>query len=166
MAMVAACKAVAVKSTKSSLKPILATIVFMDWDIIAFLKRHHILNLAVRHEEELHAATCFYRFDSKAEALLFASHFDTLHIRMALENPHVAGTIHHCSEDVTKIRGVQFRGILMEADERQRRLYFHRFAMAKAMDPPIWAIGLEWIKYTDNRFGFGKKIIWNRRSKR
>ncbi|MBF0898137.1 MAG: hypothetical protein HXK58_07625, partial [Campylobacter concisus] len=61
-----------------------------------------------------------------------------------------------------KIEGVQFQGAMREASESGREIYFKRFFYAKAMDPKIWSISLEKVKFTSNTLGFGKKIFWQK----
>jgi len=74
----------------------------------------------------------------------------------------VAGTIHLCEREIAKIQGVQFRGVVSGATQKQRECYFRHFPITRGMKPPIWAIKLNWIKMTDNTLGFKKKIIWQR----
>ena len=54
---------------------------------------------------------------------------------------------------------------MREASESEREIYFKRFFYAKAMDPKIWFISLEKVKFTSNTLGFGKKIKWERGDK-
>jgi uncharacterized protein len=35
-----------------------------------------------------------------------------------------------------------------------------RFPVAALMDTRLWIVRLTFIKMTDNRLGFGKKLIW------
>ena len=136
----------------------------MDSKIIAFLQKHHILALAVCDKEGPYAASCFYAFDESRFALLFASDPATRHMRAIFSDEgRAAAAIHHDTKRVGVVRGAQIKGICEAADEEQRRLYLARFPYAAAMDPAVWALRIEWLKYTDNRLGFGKKLIWTRR---
>ncbi len=127
-----------------------------------FLRSNHILTFATSADNCPYVATCFYVFDEEALALVFASDKDTQHIRQALANPHVAAAIHLCTDKVGLIRGAQCKGRFLAATERQKRCYLGKYPIAKAMDPSIWVIELDWIKMTDNRLGFGKKLTWTR----
>ena len=135
----------------------------MDSKIIAFLKEQHLLSLAVCDEEGPYGASCFYAFDPEHIALIFASDPQTRHMQIIERDPRAAGTIHLCERTVAKIVGVQFRGRVHPATPEDKRLYLERFPYARAMRPTLWRIDLEWIKMTDNRLGFGTKIIWSRR---
>lgn len=133
----------------------------MQAKIVDFLRSNHILSLATC-DGEPYAASCFYAFDEERLALLFASEEETRHMRQIATSPRVAGTIHLCERTVHKIQGVQFVGVVREADAQQRSRYLEAFPLARAMDPPIWAIWLEWVKMTDNTLGFKTKITWSR----
>ena len=134
----------------------------MDRRIITFLRGNHVFSLAVTDGKEVYSASCFYVWDDEEIALIFASDPKTHHMRLALCNPFVAGTIHRCEERISKIQGIQFQGELLKATIQQSTIYYQRFPIAKAMVPSIWAIKLKWIKMTNNTLGFKKKIIWQR----
>jgi uncharacterized protein YhbP (UPF0306 family) len=135
----------------------------MDSKIIAFLRQHHILSLAVCDREGPYGANCFYVFDELRQALIFASDPSSRHMRaLGAGGAKAAGTIYHETKSVAQIRGVQFTGVCKEAKGREKSLYFERFGYARALSPSLWVIHLEWIKMSDNRFGFGTKLIWTR----
>jgi hypothetical protein len=50
----------------------------------------------------------------------------------------------------------------MLACKDEKSVYFKRFPYALAMNPTLWKIKVEFFKLTDNRLGFGKKIMWQR----
>ncbi|MCD8212877.1 MAG: hypothetical protein LUC34_02290 [Campylobacter sp.] len=134
-----------------------------DSRILKFINKMHLLSLCVIDECGLpYPASCFYAFDELNLALIVAASSKTKHIKALKQNNNVAGTIALDTKIVGKIEGLQFRAKMIAADERERNLYFRRFFYAVAMKPEIWSIKLEWIKFTDNTLGFGKKIIWNR----
>ena len=45
-------------------------------------------------------------------------------------------------------------------DKELKKLYFKAFPYALALSPKLWQIKVNYFKMTDNRLGFGKKIIW------
>ena len=141
---------------------ILGIIFFMDRRIITFLRSNHVFSLAVANEKDVYSAPCFYVLDDEEVALIFASDPKTHHMRLALHNPFVAGSIHRCEKQISRIQGIQFLGELQAATTKQHSIYYKRFPIAKTMDPAIWIIKLKWIKMTDNTLGFKKKIIWQR----
>jgi len=65
---------------------------------------------------------------------------------------------------VGKIQGIQFRGVMEipsgELSEKARNAYLKRFPVAVLMKTNLWTIKVNYIKMTDNRLGFGKKLIW------
>ena len=65
---------------------------------------------------------------------------------------------------IGKIRGIQFQGIVSEPEgellSKAKKQYLKTFPVAALMDTHLWVVKLTYIKMTDNRLGFGKKIIW------
>jgi hypothetical protein len=65
---------------------------------------------------------------------------------------------------IGKIRGIQFQGIVSkpggELLSKAKRAYLLRFPPAVLMNTHLWVVKLTLIKMTDNRLGFGKKLIW------
>ena len=90
---------------------------------------------------------------------------NTRHGAEFLSNPNVAGTIALETMRVGRIRGAQFTGTITEPSgddlRRAKSIYLRRFPYAALADLLLWIIRLNYIKLTDNRLGFGKKIIWN-----
>ena len=77
----------------------------------------------------------------------------------------MAGSIALETRIVGKIRGIQFTGVLrsLAGDELKiaKKAYLKCFPIARLMpDLHLWAVEPEYIKMTDNRFGFGKKLSW------
>lgn len=134
--------------------------------IIKFLKKHHVLTVCTTVSNEPWCANCFYVYMEEENTLVFTSDTDTRHGREFLVNREVAGTVVLETKIIGKIRGIQFRGTvsLLQGDdlEKARRAYIRRFPVAMLMDTTLWAIDLSYIKMTDNRLGFGKKLIWEK----
>jgi uncharacterized protein len=137
-----------------------------DKKIIAFLKKHHVLTLATSLEDQAWCANCFYAFLDEEAAFVFTSDYDTRHIRETLKNSRVAGSVVLETSLVNKIQGVQFTGILQlpenEMIAKTKHAYLKRFPFAALMDTTLWILYPDHIKMTDNRLGFGKKLIWER----
>ncbi|OPZ97375.1 MAG: hypothetical protein BWY70_01516 [Bacteroidetes bacterium ADurb.Bin408] len=132
-----------------------------DKRIIRFIKKHHLLTLSTSDGSVPYAASCFYIYAEETNTLYFASSPDTKHIMDALKQPLVAGTIASETLIIKRIRGVQFTGRLTEEySEEVRKKYIKRFPVALFVPFRLWAIELHFIKMTDNRLGFGEKIIW------
>lgn len=129
--------------------------------IIEFLEKHHTLSLATCKDNQLSSCTLFYAYDKQTNAFIVASDTKTEHIQNVLENQNVSGTIHLETDIVGKIQGIQFKAI-MSAFKDERKVYLKRFPFALALNPTLWSIAIDSLKMTDNRLGFGKKLMWTR----
>lgn len=129
--------------------------------ITAFIAKHHVMSLATTNCEELSVCSLFYAYDAKEFSFVVASSDETLHVKHILQNPSVAGNILLETDEVGKIEGLQFRGIMQEVEKKEfKKLYFQTFPYAVTMLPKLWQIKVNYFKLTDNRLGFGKKIIY------
>jgi len=129
--------------------------------IVLFLEEHHVMSLATSCDSELSVCNLFYAFSEKEVSFVVASSEDTVHIQNILKNPSVAGSVVLETKTVGKIQGLQFRGdFSLLVDSNLKKLYFKTFPYALALGPKLWQIKIDWFKMTDNRLGFGKKIIW------
>lgn len=137
-----------------------------DAKITAFLKKHHVLTLSTTIDNQPWCANCFYAFHEPSMSLVFTSGFETRHIKEGTQNPKVAGSIVLETSVVGKIQGIQFSGelLLPEGDmaDQVNHVYLKRFPFAALMDTTLWALRIDYAKMTDNRLGFGKKLIWSR----
>jgi len=104
----------------------------------------------------------FYAYDAQSLCFVVASSEDTLHVRHVLDNATVAGNILLETKTIGKIEGLQFRGSMQLLQENTlKNLYFKTFPYALAMMPKLWKIHVDYFKFTDNKLGFGKKIIYS-----
>ena len=134
----------------------------MEHKIFSFIAKHHLFTLATAIDDTPYAASCFYAFDKRQKALIFASESQTTHMRQALLNPKVAGTIAKPTFNIASIQGVQFQGKIKRASKAQEALYYTRFPFAVAMRPTLWIVELHWVKMTDNQAGFKTKYEWSK----
>ena len=136
----------------------------IDKKIIQFLKKHHVLTIATTVNNEPWCASCFYVYLEEENAFVFTTDTETRHGQEFVKNPLVAGTVVLETVIVGKIRGIQFQGIVSEPEgtmaEPAKRAYLKRFPIATLMDTHLWIVKLTHIKMTDNKLGFGKKLIW------
>ena len=130
-----------------------------------FLKEHHVLSLATKDNDMLSVCNLFYAYSENITSFVVASSDDTLHIEHIKKNFNVAGSVVLETKTVGKIQGVQFRGkfTLLE-DDKLKKLYIKTFPYALALRPKLWQIKIDFFKMTDNRLGFGKKLIWQNSS--
>lgn len=136
----------------------------MDNRIQKFINENKVLTMCTSKDNVPYCASCFYAYDEENQLLIFSSENHTRHIEEAIENSQVAGTINTENKTVANIQGIQFFGEFIIPNEEQQKtfysIYYKKFPFAKAMQAPIWAIELSWIKMTDNTLGFGKKLEW------
>ncbi len=136
----------------------------IDERIVSFLTEHHVLTLATSVNAMPYCANCFYVYLEKENILVFASDTPTKHAQDALKNSYVAGSVVLETSTVGKIQGIQFNGEMKVLEGEQRTLankaYLKRFPYAILKKTELWSIEPEFIKMTDNRLGFGKKLIW------
>ena len=136
----------------------------IDERIIRFFRKHHVLTVATTVNDVPWCANCFYVYLKDANSLVFTTGHETRHGREFLKNALVAGSVVLETAVIGKIRGIQFQGIVSEPEaelsELARRSYLKRFPVAMLMETHLWIVKLTYIKMTDNRLGFGKKIIW------
>jgi len=136
----------------------------LDKKIIEFINEHHVLTLAISNNNIPYCANCFYAFDEENKKLIFTSDSSTRHITDTIENNKVAGSIVLETKQIGKIQGIQFNGIIEEITDdyykKANKFYLKRFPYAVLKTTSLWSVELKYIKMTDNRLGFGKKLIW------
>lgn len=130
--------------------------------IVAFILEHHVMSLATSYNEELSVCSLFYAYSKKMNCFVVASSEDTTHIKHIQQNSKIAGNIYLETKTLGKIQGLQFRGKFIALKEKElERLYFKHFPYARALLPTLWKIEIDSFKMTDNRLGFGKKLLWS-----
>lgn len=128
-----------------------------------FIKEHHVLTLATCNNAFPYCANCFYVWLSDEWCFLFTSDSDTKHIEDAETNDIVAGSVVLETEKVGLIRGLQFQGRLNKVEKEfyknYRKLYLKAYPFAVIKKTDLWLLKVDYMKLTDNRLGFGTKII-------
>lgn len=132
--------------------------------IVDFINEHHVLTLATVSKSGPWCANCFYVFDEEFKSFIFSTDIETRHGTEASQNSTVAGSILLETETIGKIQGLQFCGNLTICDntyiKRAKKLYLKRFPYAILTKTTLWKLELTYAKLTDNRLGFGTKLIW------
>ncbi len=132
--------------------------------ISEFLERHHVMSLATTNFKELSVCSLFYAYSREKNCFVVASSDDTTHMEHIKQNSNVSGNVLLETKTVGKIQGTQFRGKFAPLEEESlKKLYFKAFPYAFALSPKLWVISVEYFKMTDNKLGFGKKIIWSKK---
>jgi uncharacterized protein YhbP (UPF0306 family) len=138
----------------------------IETKITDFIQEHHVLTLATSVEDNPYCANCFYVYIKEENMFVFTSDDATKHVQDVLKNNRVAGSVVLETSIVGKIQGIQFTGrMFLPTDELARkanRKYMLKYPFAKLMDTQLWVIDIDFIKFTDNRLGFGKKLIWKK----
>lgn len=134
--------------------------------IVHFIGEHHVLTLSTSVNEDLWCAHCFYVFLPQHRCFIFSSDSKTKHMQQVCHNSFVAASIVLESSVVGVLRGLQIQGsvfqLLPTIANEAKKAYCKRFPVANLMDLHLWQLDVTYLKFTDNRLGFGKKIIWTR----
>ena len=138
----------------------------LDERIRRFLARHHVLTLATVDAAGMAwCSNAFYALDAQRARLVFAANGPTAHTAHMENDCRVAVSVVLETRIVGRVQGCQIRGRAVRGDDDARRCYLRRFPYAAAMtDAEIWAVDADYVKFTDNTLGFGKKLVWQRDS--
>lgn len=132
--------------------------------IVEFITEHHVLTLATAQNNTPWCANCFYVYDAQENAFIFSSDTQTRHAIEASANAIVSGSIVLETEVIGKIQGLQFSGVMSICEQpykkRANRIYLSRFPYAILKKTTLWKLHITFAKLTDNRLGFGTKLIW------
>ncbi|MFI3306348.1 MAG: pyridoxamine 5'-phosphate oxidase family protein [Rikenellaceae bacterium] len=135
----------------------------IDSKIVKFIGRHHVLTLAtIDSDGSPYCSNAFYSFDEERGALVFSSNPDTAHGAHMASDQRVAASIVLETKIVGKLQGLQISGRAVEGDTRDRECYITAFPFAAVAPLSLWRLEIDFVKLTDNRLGFGKKLIWRR----
>ncbi len=139
----------------------------IDKRIVTFINKHHVLTLATCSDNIPWCANCFYVYIEDFNMFVFTSDDSTKHIQDILTQDLVAGSIVLETNVIGKIRGVQFQGKMWKPQNKLLRkvktAYLKKFPVAMLMKTNLWVVELSLLKFTDNRLGFGKKLIWKKK---
>ncbi|MGH2647048.1 MAG: hypothetical protein ACRDE8_05745 [Ginsengibacter sp.] len=132
-----------------------------------YLKQQSCANICCVETSAIpYCFSCFYAYNSNDALLYFKSPLDARHSKIILINPAVAGTVMPDKLNKLHVRGIQFEGTVLPAahpsSKNAAAFYYKKNPAAVAMPGEIWTIQINTIKFTDNRLGFGKKLIWSR----
>jgi len=138
----------------------------IDKQIVAFIKKHHVLTLATFDGQQPYCSNVFYAYDTENNAFIFYSEDKTKHFSDMKNNKHVAASVVLETKIIGKIQGLQINGIATQPNEAKRKhcynIYIKRFPYAVFSNADLWMLEITFAKYTNNMLGFGKKIIWKK----
>ena len=133
---------------------------------LGFIAQHHVLTLCTSVDEDIWCSHAFYVFLPEHRCFIFSSDSKTKHIRQICHNSFVAASIVLESSVVGVLRGLQIQGsvfqLLPSIAKEAEKAYCKRFPVANLMDLHLWQLDVTYLKFTDNRLGFGKKLVWTR----
>ncbi len=132
--------------------------------MVTFINQHHVLTLATSAGNIPWCASCFYAYSAEENYFVLTSDAGTRHVSDLEEGPVVAASIALETRVIGKIRGIQLQAEMVRPTGavavRARKLYLKRFPYAAFMDTTLWILRPSMMKMTDNRLGFGKKMVW------
>lgn len=133
-----------------------------DKKITKFIASHHVMTLAVSKDNEPYCCNLFYAYDDENAVFIFTSDHSTRHTQCFTQNKHVAGSIVLETKLVGKIQGLQLCGEISQATKEDTHRYIKRYPFTMIADLTLWRFRVDYMKFTDNTLGFGKKLIWQR----
>lgn len=135
----------------------------IDQRITTFIRKHHVLTLATVGGDNLpYVANCFYAYDTLRNRIIFTSDLSTRHAQEMTLNPRVALSIVRETRIVGCVEGIQIEGVAERGDDEAKRIYIKRFPYAAVAPLTLWEVEPTRMKLTDNKLGFGKKLIWQK----
>lgn len=139
----------------------------VDERIVKFIRKHHVMTIATVADGVPYCANLFYAYMADSNMFVFTSDAATRHYGEMLSGGTVAASVVLETRTVGNVQGLQLQGraTLAAGDmlERARSAYLKRFPYAVIADLTLWTFEPVFMKLTDNRLGFGKKLIWNGR---
>lgn len=139
----------------------------IDEKFIAFIREHHVLTLSTCVNNQPYCCNCFYAYNDDLNVFVVKTNDNTRHNAEISENAQVAVSIVLETKEIGKIQGLQVTGRAIyyqgESLSAAKKTYLKEFPYAIASPGEYLAIEPDFMKLTDNRFGFGKKLIWNKK---
>ena len=137
----------------------------MNERIWNFIRGQKLASICCMDEENApYCFSCFFAFDEENLVLYFKSSPESRHVQLLTKNGIVAGTIQPDKLNPLAIKGLQFTGQLVDANDPLAAsafsIYHKNYPFAIAMKGDVLTIKLTAIKMTDNTLQFGKKIAW------
>ena len=129
-----------------------------------FINDHHVLTLSTVKDGQAYTSNCFYVYLPEQNMFVFTSDKETRHGSEMLDNPKVGANIVLETKTVGKIQGLQMMGVSepLKGEElkKGKLVYLKKYPYAILKLETMWGLKVNFLKLTDNRLGFGKKLIW------
>lgn len=137
-----------------------------DSRFVKFIQKHHVLTLATTLDNQPWCCSCFYAYDPITGCFIFTSDDHTQHINQILTNNKIAANIFLETKMIGIIQGLQIVGEIHRVDDQSpahfRMQYLKKFPFAILANTSLWALYPKLLKLTDNKLGFGTKLIWEK----
>ncbi|MFI3267901.1 MAG: pyridoxamine 5'-phosphate oxidase family protein [Rikenellaceae bacterium] len=138
----------------------------LDSPFIDFISKHHVMTLATISKENVPSCCAlFYVYIKEANVFVFTSSEGTKHVENMVINNKVAANIVLETKVVGQIEGLQIEGEVVKASESDvknaKKEYLKKYPFAIFMDIDLWVLKPSALKLTDNKLGFGKKLLWS-----
>lgn len=138
----------------------------IDLRIKKFIAEHNVMTLATIDADGVcRCCSIFYVYIEEINRFVFTSSKETAHGAAMSQNGRVAANILLETTIVGKIEGLQIEGVAElangEIKDKAKKSYLKKYPYAIFMDIELWTLEPTFLKYTDNKLGFGKKLIWD-----
>lgn len=138
----------------------------VDGRIVRFIGRHHVMTLATVSAAGLpYCANLFYAYLPERNLFVFTTDTTTRHGSEMAACAHVAASVVLETRTVGLVQGLQIEGTAERPEgellQEARNAYIRRFPYAAVADLSLWTLAPTLLKLTDNKLGFGKKLIWH-----
>ena len=142
----------------------------LDNRIQEFINQHHVLVLATCADNQPYCCDCFYAYDAERNTFIIKTDAEnTRHMKEIAQNNNVAASIVLETKEVGKLQGLQIcaKAVVPEGDElsHAKKTYLKKYPYAIAVSGHYVILIPNYYKLTDNRLGFGKKIVWTNQDK-
>ncbi len=142
----------------------------IDKLIERFILKHHVITIATISDNGTpRTANLFYAYDKNSAEFIFTTSVTTNHGMDMQKNIYVGANVVLESSNIGRLEGLQIEGrAFLAVDEelnKAKKRYIKRFPFAVIADLEIWVLKADFFKFTDNKLGFGKKILWYREEK-
>lgn len=135
----------------------------VDARIVRFLKKHHVLTLATSGEGAPYCSNAFYCYDAERNLLIFTSDMATRHAQQMARNPCVAASVVLETKVVGRVQGLQLCGKAERGRRGGEAGIPQTVSLCRTGRTDPVGDRADFMKFTDNTLGFGKKLIWNNR---
>ena len=139
----------------------------LDKRIQEFIEQHHVLVLATCADGQPYCCDCFFAYNSENNTFIIKTDAEnTRHMKEIAQNNKVAASIVLETKEIGKLQGLQIcaKALIPEGDtlSQAKKTYLKHYPYAIAVPGTYVVLEPDYYKLTDNRLGFGKKLIWNR----